>query len=143
MTLSKRRQVRRTFTGAFASQTAAGAANVMVDSTFVSELAGSADPEIHEVTVYGIATSTVKNAIHSLVMQVGRTSTHAAQTDAGVRTRTVPANPDGIPFVVKFKALRVNPGDQLGVFSFAEVEEDASTVHRMAILIKDVWTELE
>ncbi len=114
----------------------------MIDSTVRAEISGTADPEIHEVQVAGIATSTVKNAIQRITCFVGRTSTHPSDTDTGVRVRHVMANPDGIPFMVKFKQLRMNPGDTLGLHSQASVEEDASSVHSVAFMIKDVWHEL-
>ncbi len=111
----------------------------MLDLTVQAELGSEAVPELHELTIVGIATSTVKNALHRLVVYVGRTSTHPTETDTGVRTRDFPANPNGLPFSFRIKALRMNPGDQLGLHSFAVLEEDASTVHSNVITVKDVF----
>ena len=68
---------------------------------------------------------------------------HPTVTDSGVRVRHVGANPNGIPFYVRIKALRLNPGDQLGVFSYVEVEEDNTSTHSMTMVVKDVWTDLQ
>ncbi len=115
----------------------------MIDFTVRGELGPTADPEIHEISIVGVATSNVDEAIHAIVCHIGRTSTHPTITDAGVRVRHVQANSASFPFFVRFKALRLNPGDQLGVFSYAEVEEDSTTLHVMTMVIKDVWTDLQ
>ncbi len=143
MTLSRKRQVRRNFVTASGTATSTGAGNVMVDVTVRSERAFDADPEIHEIVITGVATSSIEDGVHHIVVHIGRTSTHPTESDAGVRVRQVGANPTGLPFSVRIKALRLNPGDQLGVFSFAAVELNASSVHRNVFSIKDVWTELD
>ncbi len=142
MTLSRRRQVRRAFLTASNTQTAPGISSVMNDLT-VRSLASTADPEIHEISITGIATSSADEAIHALVVHIGRTSTHPAIDEAGVRVRHVGANTIGLPFFVRYKALRLNPGDILGMLSYVEVEEDAASIHSMTIVVKDVWTELD
>lgn len=115
----------------------------MIDTTIRNELGSTADPEIHEVAIVGVATSNTDDAIFALVIHIGRSSTHPSITDAGVRVRHLPANLAGLPFYVRIKALRLNPGDQLGVFSYVEVEEDAASGHTMIVVIKDVWTDLQ
>ncbi len=111
----------------------------MVDSTIQGAIGSEADPQLHELTIVGVAVSSVENAVHRLVVHVGRTSTHPAITDAGVRTRDYPANPAGLPFVFRIKALRMNAGDILGIFTFIAVEEDASSVHQDTLTVKDVF----
>ncbi len=141
MTLSRRKQVRRTFLSTSDSATAPLIANVMNDLT-LRTLNGTADPEIHEVTITGIAESSVKAAIYAMVVHIDRVSTHPAIDDAGVRVRHIQANGAGLPFFVRYKALRLNPGDIMGMFSYVEVEQDTSSVHISTITVKDVWTEL-
>ncbi len=139
MTLSRNKQVLRTFNTQTGSQTVPGISNVLVDITLVAELAATAHPELHELTISGIYTSTVESALARLVVHIGRTSTHPDDQDAGVRTRDFAGNPNGLPFVFRIKALRLNPGDQLGIFTFVAVEEDASSVHRHTVSVKDAF----
>ncbi len=140
MTLSRRKQVRRSFSSQAATATVIGAD--MIDLTVRNELSATADPEIHELTVTGTCQSTSQDAVYRITCYVTRGSTHPTDTDAKVRTRDLPANVSGLPFHVKFKALRMNPGDQLGIHSKVIIEQDSSATHRMTLTTKDVFTEL-
>ncbi len=138
------RRPRRTIRRAFFSQNAVqtSLATDMIDLLVRAELAFDADSEIHELVITGIAIDSISTSIHKMVVFVGRTSTHPSDTDRGVRVRHFAANPTGLPFVFRFKNLRMNPGDQLGVHTQAVVEDDTSSIHQNTIVVKDVFYEL-
>ncbi len=143
MTMNRRRrqrkQVRRIFTTGEGTSTAP--TTVMIDITPQTELAALADRQNGNLTVTGVATCNTENAIHRLQVWTGRTSTQPAVEDQGVRTRDVPANPDGLPFVVRFNGLKLTPGELLKLNTFAVVEEDATATHTMVVTAKWAFTE--
>ncbi len=114
----------------------------MIDITPQIELGSTVDPQVGQLLVTGVATSTIKNAIQRITVWTGRTSTQPADADRGVRTRDVPANPDGLPFVLRFTGLKLSGGEVLKLVSFAEAEEDASSVHRQIVTTKWAFHEL-
>lgn len=130
----------RSYQQAQGTQTTLGSS--IVDITVRNELGGSNNPELHELQVTGVCTSTIEDAVHHLIVYVGRTSTHPSSSDAGVRVRTLPANPTGIPFFVRFKALKIRPGEALYLHTEAAVENSSSTIHRNIMSVKDVYYEL-
>ncbi len=135
----QRKQVRRVFT---VGSGIATTTNVnMVDITPQTELVALADRQNGNLTVSGVASSSVKNAVHRILVWTGRTSAQPAETDQGVRTRDVLANPDGLGFVVRFNGLKLVPGTLLKLISFVEVEEDSTSVHGMVVATKWAFTE--
>ncbi len=142
MTMRRRRfkrQIRRVLATATGSATAPGGA--MIDATPGAEVAANADSQSGSLLIVGIATSSIEGAVHRVRCWTGRTSTAPSDIDRGMRIRDVPANPDGIPFVLRFNGLRLDPGDLLKLTSSPEIEESSSSVHKMTISHKWAFTE--
>ncbi len=84
----------------------------MIDSTPQAELSATDDSRFGELLVTGMAWIDLidESAIHQCVVWVGRTSTEPSASDTGVRTRQYAANQQGLPFVLRFRGIRVDPG---------------------------------
>ncbi len=137
-----RNPVRRVFTSGQGSSTTIG--GTMTDSTPVSELSATADSQFGDILVTGLALIDLadEGAIHQCILWVGRTSTEPAVTDTGVRTRQYAANAQGLPFVLRFRGLKVNPGQLMKVLTKPLVETNAALVHQELVSIKWSFREL-
>ncbi len=137
-----RNPIRRQFTNQVATGTAIGAA--MIDLTPVPELSSTADSQVGEILVTGMAIMDLADeaAIYTAILWIGRTSTTPAVTDRGVRTRQFGGNSQGIPFVLRFTGLRVDPGQLLKLITQATIETDAAIVHQHVVNVKWAFREL-
>ncbi len=137
-----RNPVRRTFLTSSATQTTLG--STMNDTTPVAELAAGADSQSGDLLVTGMAVIDLADelGIHQTIVWVGRTSTTPAVTDTGVRTRQYGANAQGLPFVLRFRGLRVNPGDQLKLQTTPITETNGALIHQSLISVKWTFREL-
>ncbi len=137
-----RNPVRRTFVSGVGTGTVIG--NVMVDLTPVTELGAGADSQVGDLLVTGLALldAADEGGIGQVLVWVGRTSTTPAQEDTGVRTRQFAGNQQGIPFVLRFKGLRVNPGQFVKLQSFVRVETLSSLTHQHIVHVKWAFREL-
>ncbi len=136
----QRPTIRRSFGGGTGSATALN--TVILDFVAATEVAAGADSQTGSLLVTGVMTSTIKNALHRVKIWKGRTTTEPADSDAGVRTRDLPANPDGIPFIFRIKGLTLHQGDLMKLYSDAIFEEDASSVHTSIVSTKWAYHEM-
>ncbi len=137
-----RNPVRRTFLTSSGSSTVIG--TNMIDSTPVTELGAGADSQFGDLLVTGLAAIDLSGelALHQAVLWVGRTSTQPAVTDTGVRTRQFAANQQGLPFVLRFRGLRVDPGMLMKLVTAPIVESSTSVVHENVVSVKWSFREL-
>ncbi len=137
-----RNPVRRTFFTGSGSATAL--ATNMVDLTLKTELGSTSDSQTGDVLVTGVALIDLVDeaAIHQAVLWVGRTSTEPDQADTGVRTRQFAANSQGLPFVIRFRGLRVDPGMIMKFVTHAIAETDAAIVHQNIVSAKWSFREM-
>jgi len=137
-----RNPIRRLFFTGVGSATSVGPN--MIDSTPVPELGAADDSQFGELLVTGMATIDLidESAIHQCVVWVGRTSTEPSASDTAVRTRQYAANQQGLPFVLRFRGLRVDPGMILKLITQVVAETDAAIVHQNLISIKWAFREL-
>ncbi len=137
-----RNPIRRSFTSG--SGTSTGLGGVMVDITPVSELGPTADSQFGDLLVVGNAWIDLADeaAIHRCIVWVGRTSTQPSTSDTGVRTRQFSANQQVLPFVLRFRGLRVNPGELLKLNTEAVVESDTTVIHQNQVHVKWAFREL-
>ncbi len=112
----------------------------MIDITAVPELSSTSDSQSGDLLVTGIALVDLadEGAIHQCIVWVGRTSTQPNESDIGVRTRQFGANAQGMAFVLRFRGIRVNPGDILKVKTRPIVETNTAVVHQNVLNVK--WT---
>ncbi len=137
-----RNPVRRTFTTQSATSTTIGVN--MIDLTIVSEIAATADSQHGDVLVTGMALVDLTDqvAIHQMVLWVGRTSTEPAIEDIGVRTRQFGANEIGTLFVLRFRGLRVDPGQLMKCVTQPIAESNSTVVHKNTVSVKWSYREL-
>ncbi len=116
----------------------------MVDITIVSELATSADSQFGDVLVVGLALvdAADEGGIHQAVFWVGRTSTEPSPQDTKVRTRQYSANQQGLPFVLRIRGLRVDPGMQLHMITQPIAETLGTITHQDLVSVKWSYREL-
>ncbi len=131
-----RNPVRRVFNTAVGSATVTSAN--MVDATVVAELGSTDDSQSGDLLVSGVSIIDLADeaAIHQIKVWVGRVSTEPAASDTGVRTRQVMANAQGVPFVVRFRGLRVDPGQLMKLITEPIAETDAAIVHQSIVSFK-------
>ncbi len=137
-----RNPVRRSFTSGIGNSGVVGA--TMVDLTPVTELGPTADSQFGDLLVTGLAFVDLADdaAIHQCIVWVGRTSTVPAITDRGVRTRQFAANAQGLPFVLRYRGLRVDAGDVLKLITVIVVETNAALVNQNIVSVKWSFREL-
>ncbi len=137
-----RNPIRRTFIDGTGSSTTLG--TNMVDITPVSELGATVDSQFGDLLVTGISwIDTLDEAgVHQILVWVGRSSTEPDQADTGVRTRQMVANRDGLPFVVRYRGLRVNPGQLMKLISHPIAESLATVIHQQLVSVKWSFREL-
>ncbi len=116
----------------------------MVDLTPVTELGASDDSQFGELLVTGMAWVDLvdETAIHQCVVWVGRTSTEPSASDTAVRTRQYGANLQALPFVLRFRGLRVDPGMSLKLITHAVAESDAAVIHQNLVSVKWAFREM-
>ncbi len=137
-----RNPVRRAFFQSAGTGTVSG--TTMVDQTPVPELGSTSDSQFGDllVTGMGVIDQADEMAIGQVIVWVGRTSTQPAVEDTGVRTRQWSYNQQGVPFVMRFRGLRVNPGEVMKLNSFFISETLATLVHQHLISTKWSFREL-
>ncbi len=137
-----RNPVRRVFFTGVGSATALSA--VMIDLTPAGELGAAADSQFGDLLVTGMALIDLADeaAIHQVKVWTGRTSTEPNSADRGVRTRQVLANSAGLPFVVRFRGLRINAGELMKLFVLPIAETDAAIIHQSLVSAKWSFREL-
>ncbi len=137
-----RNPVRRLFATGAGSATSVGPN--MIDIAIVAELGASDDSQFGELLVTGMAWIDLvdETAIHQIVVWVGRTSTEPSASDTGVRTRQFGANLQALPFVLRFRGLRVDPGMQMRLISQVVAESDAAIIHQNLIQTKWAFREM-
>ncbi len=137
-----RNPVRRTFTSGVGESGTIG--STMVDLTPVSELGTQVDSQVGDLLVTGVALLDAADeaAIGQCLVWVGRTSTTPSESDTGVRTRQFPANQQGLPFVLRFRGLRVNPGELLKLVTNTKVETLSTLTHQHVVHVKWAFREL-
>ncbi len=116
----------------------------MVDVTPQAELGSTADSRSGDLLVMGMALIDVADeaGIHQIVVWVGRSSTEPSPEDTGVRTRQVPANSAGLPFAVRFRGLRVDPGMIMKLITQPIAETVGTVVHQSLVSVKWSFREL-
>ena len=137
-----RNPVRRVFFTGTGTQTTLN--STMVDLTPVPEITGVGDSQYGDLLVTGVALIDLVDeaAVHQVKIWVGRTSTEPSQQDTGVRTRQIPANSAGLPYVVRIRGLRVDPGQFCKLFVEAIAETDAAIIHQQIVSVKWSFREL-
>ncbi len=137
-----RNPVRRVFTRGTGSATAIG--TTMVDLTPQVELAATADSQFGDLLVVGMAWGDLADeaSIHQCVVWIGRTSTFPAVEDTGVRTRQFGANSQALPFVLRFRGIRVNPGEFIKLNTLVVEESVGSIIHQNLVSVKWSFREL-
>ncbi len=133
-----RNPVRRSF--GFQTGTTGTIGSATIDLTLQAVLAAEADSRTGDVLITGLALVDAADeaAIHQCLCWVSRVSTEPAQEDTGVRTRQFAANAQGLPFVLRFRGMRVNPGELLKILIFPIVETLATITHQDIVSTK--WT---
>ncbi len=116
----------------------------MVDITPQAELGSTADSRSGDLLVMGVALIDLADeaGVHQVIVWVGRTSTEPSPEDTGVRTRQVPANSAGLPFALRFRGLRVDPGMQMKLITQPIAETDATVIHQDLVSVKWSFREL-
>ncbi len=137
-----RNPIRRVFFTGAGTGTTPGA--TIVDLTPVPELDSAADTQVGELLVTGLSLIDAADeaTISQCLVWVGRTSTAPNEKDTGVRTRQFPGNQQGLPFVLRFRGLRVNPGQILKLITLVKVETLATITYQHIVHVKWAFREL-
>ncbi len=137
-----RNPVRRTFSVGVG--TGGTIDTAIVDITPVSELSATADSQFGDLLVTGIALIDASDemAVGQIMVWTGRTSTEPSQADRGVRTRQFAYQAVGLPFVFRFRGLRVDPGMQMKLISNFRVETLATLTYQHIVHVKWSFREL-
>ena len=137
-----RAPVRRTFS--IQAGTSSTLGSNMIDIVQAGPIGAQDDSQTGDLLVTGVALIDLVDeaAIHQCLVWVGRTTTAPAQEDRGVRTRQFAANSQGIPFVLRFRGLRVDAGDILQLSTAPVGETVNSLVHQNVVSVKWSFREL-
>jgi len=115
-----------------------------VDITPVPELGAGADSQFGDLLVTGLALIDASDemAVGQVLVWVGRTSTTPSQADRGVRTRQFAYQAVGLPFVFRFRGLRVDPGQLMKLITNFRVETLSTLTHQHIVHAKWSFREL-